>query len=67
MNVTDFKYFRGFKLLVQLMVDLPSYGSSSLGTEAGVAHSAYLGGMLFGCLLLLYLRRHTPGYRQDRH
>ena len=37
------------------------------GTEAGVAHFAHLGGMLFGFLLLLYWRRHPPGYRQDRH
>jgi len=33
------------------------------GTEAGVAHFAHLGGMLFGFLLLLYWRRHPPGYR----
>lgn len=31
------------------------------GTEAGVAHFAHLGGMLFGFLLLLYWRRHPPG------
>lgn len=30
------------------------------GTEAGVAHFAHLGGMLFGFLLLLYWRRHPP-------
>jgi membrane associated rhomboid family serine protease len=33
------------------------------GTEAGVAHFAHLGGMLFGFLLLLYCRRYPPGYR----
>ena len=33
------------------------------GTEAGVAHFAHLGGMLFGFLLLLYWRRHPPSYR----
>jgi membrane associated rhomboid family serine protease len=29
------------------------------GTEAGVAHFAHLGGMLFGFLLLLYWRHHS--------
>ena len=33
------------------------------GSEAGVAHFAHLGGMFFGYLLLLYWRRHPPGYR----
>jgi len=33
------------------------------GAEVGVAHFAHLGGMLFGFLLLLYWRRHPPGYR----
>jgi membrane associated rhomboid family serine protease len=33
------------------------------GTEAGVAHFAHLGGMLFGFILLWYWRRHFPGYR----
>lgn len=33
------------------------------GSEAGVAHFAHLGGMLFGFLLILYWRRHPPGYR----
>jgi len=33
------------------------------GTEAGVAHFAHLGGMLFGFLLLLYWRRHPPYFR----
>lgn len=33
------------------------------GTQAGVAHFAHLGGMLFGYLLLLYWRRHPSGYR----
>lgn len=33
------------------------------GTEAGVAHFAHLGGMFFGFLLLMYWRRHPPGYR----
>lgn len=32
------------------------------GTEAGVAHFAHLGGMLFGFLLLHYWRRHPPHY-----
>ena len=31
------------------------------GTQAGVAHFAHLGGMLFGFLLLMYWRRHPPG------
>jgi membrane associated rhomboid family serine protease len=30
------------------------------GTEAGVAHFAHLGGMLFGFLLLLFWRRYPP-------
>ena len=30
------------------------------GTEAGVAHFAHLGGMLFGLVLLWYWRRHPP-------
>ncbi len=30
------------------------------GTEAGIAHFAHLGGMLFGYLLLLQWRRHPP-------
>ena len=33
------------------------------GTEAGVAHFAHLGGMLFGFLLLVYWRRRPPRYR----
>ena len=33
------------------------------GSEAGVAHFAHLGGMLFGFLLLLYWGRRPPGYR----
>lgn len=33
------------------------------GTEAGVAHFAHLGGMLFGYLLIRYWRRHPPGLR----
>jgi membrane associated rhomboid family serine protease len=33
------------------------------GTEAGVAHFAHLGGMLFGFGLLWYWRRHPPRYR----
>jgi len=33
------------------------------GTEAGVAHFAHLGGMLFGLLLLRYWRGHPPSYR----
>ncbi|VAX02954.1 Rhomboid family protein [hydrothermal vent metagenome] len=33
------------------------------GTEAGVAHFAHLGGMFFGLALLLYWRRHPPGFR----
>ncbi len=33
------------------------------GTEAGVAHFAHLGGMLFGFILLWYWRRHPPGFR----
>ncbi|HUX31841.1 MAG TPA: rhomboid family intramembrane serine protease [Thiobacillus sp.] len=37
------------------------------GTMAGVAHFAHLGGMLFGYILLLYWRRHPPGYRWNRH
>ncbi len=32
------------------------------GTEAGVAHFAHLGGMLFGFVLLRYWRQHPPGY-----
>ena len=31
------------------------------GTQAGVAHFAHLGGMLFGFLLLMYWRRHPAG------
>jgi len=30
------------------------------GTQAGVAHFAHLGGMLFGFLLLMYWRRYPP-------
>jgi membrane associated rhomboid family serine protease len=30
------------------------------GTQAGVAHFAHLGGMLFGFLLLMYWSRHPP-------
>jgi membrane associated rhomboid family serine protease len=30
------------------------------GSEAGVAHFAHLGGMLFGFILILYWRRHPP-------
>ncbi|WP_455223539.1 rhomboid family intramembrane serine protease [Kaarinaea lacus] len=33
------------------------------GSEAGVAHFAHLGGMLFGFLLILYWRNNPPGYR----
>ncbi len=33
------------------------------GSEAGVAHFAHLGGMLFGFLLLLYWRDHPPTQR----
>ena len=33
------------------------------GTEAGVAHFAHLGGMLFGFMLMWYWRRHPPRYR----
>ncbi len=33
------------------------------GSEAGVAHFAHLGGMLFGFLLLLYWWRHPSGFR----
>ncbi len=33
------------------------------GTEAGVAHFAHLGGMLFGFLLLWYWRRNPPRYQ----
>jgi membrane associated rhomboid family serine protease len=33
------------------------------GSEAGVAHFAHLGGMLFGYLLISYWRRHPPGFR----
>ena len=33
------------------------------GTEAGVAHFAHLGGMLFGFLLLFYWRRKPPIFR----
>ena len=36
------------------------------GTQAGVAHFAHLGGMLFGFVLLWYWRRHPPVYRQFR-
>jgi len=32
------------------------------GTEAGVAHFAHLGGMLFGFVLLRYWRQHPPSY-----
>jgi membrane associated rhomboid family serine protease len=32
------------------------------GTEAGVAHFAHLGGMLFGYLLIVYWQRHPPGF-----
>jgi membrane associated rhomboid family serine protease len=34
--------------------------SGVTGTEAGVAHFAHLGGMLFGLALLLYWRSHPP-------
>jgi membrane associated rhomboid family serine protease len=34
------------------------------GTEAGVAHFAHLGGMLFGYLLIRYWRLHPPGFRR---
>jgi membrane associated rhomboid family serine protease len=33
------------------------------GSQAGVAHFAHLGGMLFGLLLILYWRIYPPGYR----
>ncbi len=33
------------------------------GSDAGVAHFAHLGGMLFGFLLLLYWRDHPPTQR----
>lgn len=33
------------------------------GTQAGVAHFAHLGGMLFGFLLILYWRQHPPRFR----
>lgn len=33
------------------------------GSEAGVAHFAHLGGMLFGYLLISHWRRHPPGFR----
>lgn len=33
------------------------------GTQAGVAHFAHLGGMLFGYLLIQYWRRHPPRVR----
>ncbi len=33
------------------------------GTEAGVAHFAHLGGMLFGFMLLQYWQHHPPRYR----
>lgn len=33
------------------------------GTQAGVAHFAHLGGMLFGYLLIRYWRRHPPRFR----
>ncbi len=33
------------------------------GTEAGVAHFAHLGGMLFGYFLIRYWRMHIPGFR----
>ena len=33
------------------------------GTEAGVAHFAHLGGMLFGYFLLVYWRSHPPRFR----
>ncbi len=32
------------------------------GTQAGVAHFAHLGGMLFGFILIMYWRRHPPAY-----
>ena len=32
------------------------------GTEAGVAHFAHLGGMLFGFLLIIHWRRHPPKF-----
>jgi membrane associated rhomboid family serine protease len=32
-------------------------------SEAGVAHFAHLGGMLFGLMLILYWRRHPPRFR----
>ena len=33
------------------------------GSEAGVAHFAHLGGMLFGFILILYWRKHPPRFR----
>jgi len=33
------------------------------GTEAGVAHFAHLGGMLFGLLMILYWRKRPPGIK----
>jgi membrane associated rhomboid family serine protease len=32
------------------------------GTEAGVAHFAHLGGMLFGYILIVYWRKHPPTF-----
>lgn len=36
--------------------------SGVTGTQAGVAHFAHLGGMLFGFILLWYWRRNPPRY-----
>lgn len=33
------------------------------GTQAGVAHFAHLGGMLFGFLLIMYWRQYPPRFR----
>lgn len=37
--------------------------SGITGTQAGVAHFAHLGGMLFGFLLILYWRNYPPHFR----
>lgn len=47
-------------LLIYALIEL---FTGVTGTEAGVAHFAHLGGMLFGFILLVYWRRHFPGYR----
>jgi membrane associated rhomboid family serine protease len=49
------KWFVGIYAAIELWAGVT-------GTEAGVAHFAHLGGMLFGYLLIVYWQKHPPRY-----